>query len=100
VLAIAFLRIVRSSKDLFSRVVAGSVMVWVIGQAFVNIAVVLQLFPVLGVPLPLISSGGSALVTTLIAIGLVLSIARQKKEPEAVEVEPTEARRPMAGRIR
>ena len=100
VLAISFLRIVRSSTDLFSRVVTGSVMVWLIGQAFVNIAVVLQLFPVLGVPLPLISSGGSALVTTLIAIGLVLSIARQKKEPEAAEVEPTVDRRATAGRIR
>ncbi|CAD5997525.1 Cell division protein FtsW [Agreia sp. COWG] len=80
VLAISFLRIVRSSTDLFSRVVTGSVMVWVIGQAFVNVAVVLQVLPVLGVPLPLISSGGSALVTTLLAIGLVLSIARQKPD--------------------
>ncbi|WP_374947599.1 putative lipid II flippase FtsW [Agreia sp.] len=77
VFAVSFLRIVRSSTDLFSRVVTGSVMVWLIGQAFVNIAVVLQVIPVLGVPLPLISSGGSALVTTLVAIGLVLSIARQ-----------------------
>ncbi|MBF4633996.1 putative lipid II flippase FtsW [Agreia pratensis] len=76
VLAISFLRIVRSSTELFSRVVTGSVMVWVIGQAFVNIAVVLQVLPVLGVPLPLISSGGSALVTSLLAVGMVLSIAR------------------------
>ncbi|RFA13387.1 putative lipid II flippase FtsW [Subtercola boreus] len=80
-LAIAFLRIVRSSKDMFSKVVSGSVMVWIISQAFVNIAVVLGVIPVLGVPLPLISSGGSALITTLIAIGVVLSIARgQTKE--------------------
>ena len=78
VLAVSFLRIVRSSTDLFSRVVTGSAMVWIIGQAFVNIAVVLQVIPVLGVPLPLISSGGSALVTTLVGIGLVLSIARQR----------------------
>ncbi|MDF2442448.1 MAG: cell division protein FtsW [Subtercola sp.] len=80
-LAIAFLRIVRSSKDMFSKVVSGSVMVWIISQAFVNIAVVLGVIPVLGVPLPLISSGGSALITTLVAIGVVLSIARgQTKE--------------------
>ncbi|QWT25405.1 putative lipid II flippase FtsW [Subtercola sp. PAMC28395] len=75
-LAIAFLRIVRSSHDMFSRVVSGSVMVWILSQAFINIAVVLGVLPVLGVPLPLISSGGSALITTLIAIGVVLSIAR------------------------
>ena len=51
-------------------------MVWIIGQALVNIAVVLGLLPVLGVPLPLISAGGSSLITTLIAIGVVLSFAR------------------------
>jgi cell division protein FtsW len=100
VLAISFLRILRSSTDLFSRVVTGSVMVWLIGQAFVNIAVVLQLFPVLGVPLPLISSGGSALVTTLIAIGLVLSIARQKKEPDETEAGSPESRGQTTGRSR
>ncbi|MCS5733518.1 putative lipid II flippase FtsW [Herbiconiux daphne] len=76
-LAIAFVRIIRSSNDMFSKVVTGAVMVWLIGQAFVNIAVVLGVLPVLGVPLPLISSGGSALLTTLAAIGIVLSIARE-----------------------
>nr|WP_245635869.1 putative lipid II flippase FtsW [Herbiconiux solani] len=77
VLAIAFVRIIRSTSDMFSKVVTGAVMVWLIGQAFVNIAVVLGVLPVLGVPLPLISSGGSALLTTLAAIGVVLSIARE-----------------------
>ena len=76
-LAIAFVRIIRSSRDMFAKVVTGAVMVWLIGQAFVNIAVVLGVLPVLGVPLPLISSGGSALLTTLAAIGIVLSIARE-----------------------
>jgi cell division protein FtsW len=83
VLAISFLRILRRSNDLFSRVVTGSVMVWLVGQAFVNVAVVLGLLPVLGVPLPLISSGGSALITTLIGIGLVLSIAREESHPDS-----------------
>ena len=53
-------------------------MVWIIGQALVNIAVVLGLLPVLGVPLPLVSAGGSALITTLTAIGIVLSFARRR----------------------
>jgi cell division protein FtsW len=86
-LAIAFLRIVRASHDLFSKVVAGSVMVWILSQAFVNIAVVLGVIPVLGVPLPLISSGGSALITTLIGIGVVLSIARSQANTPQPEVE-------------
>lgn len=82
-LSCAFLRIIRRSDDLFSRVVTGSVMVWIIGQAFVNIAVVLGVLPVLGVPLPLISSGGSALITTLIAMGVVLSIARSQTQNQS-----------------
>lgn len=76
ILAIAFIRIIRASTDPFVRVTVSSVMVWILGQAFVNIAVVLGLLPVLGVPLPLISAGGSALVTTMFAIGIVLSFAR------------------------
>jgi cell division protein FtsW len=81
VLAIAFVRVVRGTRDPFARVVSSSVMVWIVGQAFVNIGVVLGLLPVLGVPLPLISSGGSALISTLLAIGIVLSFARTRETP-------------------
>jgi len=76
VLAIAFVRIIRANRDPFARITVSGVMVWIISQALVNIAVVLGLLPVLGVPLPLISAGGSALITTLLAIGVVLSFAR------------------------
>jgi cell division protein FtsW len=75
-LAIAFVRIIRTSTDPFARVVTSGVMIWLIGQAFVNIAVVLGLLPVLGVPLPLISAGGSSLIASLVGIGVVLSFAR------------------------
>jgi cell division protein FtsW len=81
VLAISFVRIIRANTDPFARITVSAVMVWIIGQAFVNIAVVLGILPVLGVPLPLISAGGSALITSLIAIGIVLSFARQAPEP-------------------
>ncbi|MET3769569.1 cell division protein FtsW [Marisediminicola sp. UYEF4] len=76
VMGVTFVRIIRASNDPFARIVVSAVMVWIIGQAFVNIAVVLGVLPVLGVPLPLFSSGGSALVTTLFGIGIVLSFAR------------------------
>ncbi|MDZ4044770.1 MAG: putative lipid II flippase FtsW [Rhodoglobus sp.] len=81
VLAIAFVRIIRGTRDSFSRITTAGVMVWVIGQAFVNIAVVLGVLPVLGVPLPLISAGGSALIANLLGIGIVLSLARHP-DPE------------------
>ncbi|TFC85471.1 putative lipid II flippase FtsW [Cryobacterium sp. TMT1-21] len=74
-LAFAFLRIMRTSVSMQARVSTAAVMVWLIGQAFVNIGVVLGVFPVLGVPLPLVSSGGTALLSTLGAIGIVLSFA-------------------------
>lgn len=98
-LAIAFIRILRSSTDMFSRVATGAVMVWLIGQAFVNIAVVLGVLPVLGVPLPLISSGGSALLTTLAAIGIVLAIARDNARTQASQARAEAAApRPRAAR--
>jgi len=81
VLAVCFVRVVRRTRDPFVRVVAGAIGTWIVGQALVNIAVVLGLLPVLGVPLPLISAGGSALIVTLLAIGVVLSFARHAEEP-------------------
>jgi cell division protein FtsW len=94
VLAIAFVRIIRSITDPFGRVVTSGVLVWIVGQALVNIAVVLGLLPVLGVPLPLISAGGSALIATLLAIGVVLSFARNPAPRlDTGLVEPTPAER-------
>jgi cell division protein FtsW len=55
-------------------------MVWLIGQALVNIAVVLELLPVLGVPLPFMSVGGSALLSSLAAIGVVMALNRAGSE--------------------
>jgi cell division protein FtsW len=81
ILAICFVRVIRMSTDPFAKVATSAAMVWIIGEAFVNVAVVLGLLPVLGVPLPLISAGGSSLITTLAAIGVVLSFARHRPEP-------------------
>jgi cell division protein FtsW (lipid II flippase) len=75
-LAICFIRIMNATTDPFARVVTGAVMVWLVGQGLVNIGVVLGLLPVLGVPLPLISAGGTALISSLFAIGVVLSFTR------------------------
>ena len=76
VLTIVMLRAVSRARDRFGRAVIGGIMVWIVGQAFINIGVVIGVFPVLGVPLPLISSGGTALVACLLAMGVVISVAR------------------------
>ena len=84
-LAVILVRIWVETRDVAGRVIVGGVFTWFLFQGFVNIAVVLNLLPVLGVPLPFLSSGGSALVTTLIAVGLVLSVARQNAAEERAE---------------
>lgn len=77
VLAFSLLRIMQRTQDFFSRTVVAAVMLWIVFQALINIAVVLRLLPVLGVPLPLISAGGSSLISALTAIGVVLAIERE-----------------------
>jgi cell division protein FtsW len=76
VLAVTMTHLVRKNPDPFARLVTGGVMVWLIGQALINIAVVLELLPVLGVPLPFMSVGGSALLASLAAIGVVMALNR------------------------
>jgi len=68
--------IMNRSGSTFSRVMVVGVIVWIVSQSAVNIAVVLGVLPVLGVPLPLISAGGSSMIATLGAIGLVLAIEK------------------------
>ena len=75
-LAFSLLRIMQRTQDEFNRLIVAGVMLWIVFQALVNIAVVLRLLPVLGVPLPLISSGGSSLLASLIGLGVVLAIER------------------------
>jgi cell division protein FtsW len=75
-LTVIFLRIIRAAEDPTTRIVTGAIMVWLVGQAFLNIAVVLRVMPVLGVPLPFVSAGGTALLSSLVAVGVVLSFAR------------------------
>lgn len=76
-LTFSFLRIMQRTNDPFKRNVVMGIMIWIVFQALVNIAVVLRLLPVLGVPLPLISAGGSSLISALGAIGVVLAIERE-----------------------
>jgi cell division protein FtsW len=81
VLAYTGLRIARRVTHPFRRLVAAGVTALIAGQATINITGVVGLTPVTGLPLPLISDGGSALVVTLAMIGMLASFARA--EPEA-----------------
>lgn len=57
--------------------------VWIVGQAFINMAVVLGILPVMGVPMPFISAGGSSLIMCLTAAGVCVSIMRQQPQIKA-----------------
>ncbi len=96
-LALALTRVIRRHADPFVQIATGAIGAWILGQALINIAVVIGLFPVIGVPLPLVSAGGSALVTTMVALGVVLSFARSEPgAAEALAARPGVVRRSLA----
>lgn len=81
VLGYAGLRVAGRVRDPFMRFAAAGMTAWIIVQACVNIGAVIGVVPVTGLPLPLVSYGGSALLTTMVALGMLLSFA--KREPGA-----------------
>ena len=97
-LAFAGLRVARRAEDTFIRLAAAGATIWIVGQAIVNIGAVIGLIPITGVPLPLVSAGLSSLVTTMIALGMLMSFAR--REPGAAqalaEAGPGPARRAIS----
>ncbi|WP_413450527.1 putative lipid II flippase FtsW [Georgenia phoenicis] len=78
VLAVGMFRIVRRHPDPFVKITTGGITAWILGQALINIGVVIGFLPVIGVPLPLVSAGGSALIAILLAMGVVLAFARDE----------------------
>jgi cell division protein FtsW len=82
-LALILFRMIQRARDPFIQITVAGVTCWLIGQALVNMMVVTGLLPVLGVPLPFISSGGSALLASMLALGMLISFARE--EPGAVD---------------
>ena len=80
-IAFAAVRLAVSTADPFVRYLTAGVLIWLMSQMMINIGMVLTLLPVIGIPLPLVSYGGSALVPTLVALGLLVGFAR--REPRA-----------------
>jgi cell division protein FtsW len=77
-LAFSGLRIVRRSADPFVRLAAGAATIWLCGQAVINLGYVTGLLPVTGIPLPLISAGGTSLLVTFFVLGMLVSFARHE----------------------
>ena len=74
------LRILTMSKNFYGALVAGGITAMLMFQVFVNVGMTIGIMPITGIPLPLISYGGSSVLTTLMAIGLLQSIHAQARE--------------------
>ncbi|HKR48430.1 MAG TPA: putative lipid II flippase FtsW [Pseudonocardiaceae bacterium] len=83
-LAYAGIRIAARNTDPWIKLVSATVTTWLVGQAAINIGYVVGLLPVTGIPLPLISSGGTSIALTMLVFGLLANFARH--EPQAVSV--------------
>jgi cell division protein FtsW len=81
VLIYAGIRIAMHARGTFERLLAAGVIGWIGLQAIVNMGAVTGLLPITGVPLPLVSFGGTALVVTLVGVGMLASIARDAAVP-------------------
>lgn len=75
------LRAARNAPDRFAMLVAVGITFWIVSQAVINIGAVIDVVPVTGIPLPFISFGGSSLVITLGAAGILVNIASQERRP-------------------
>jgi rod shape determining protein RodA len=79
------LRILTMSKNFYGALVAGGITAMLMFQVFVNVGMTIGIMPITGIPLPLMSYGGSSVLTTLMAIGLLQSIYAQARETAAAK---------------
>jgi cell division protein FtsW len=70
------LQVARNAPDMFSRLVATGISLWLLFQAVINIGAMLSLLPLTGIPLPFISYGGTSLVISLFGAGILLNISK------------------------
>lgn len=73
------LKIARRAPDVYGSALAGGIVAWLAVQTFLNIGGMINLIPMTGVPLPLISAGGSSILSTLMAIGILANISKYSK---------------------
>jgi cell division protein FtsW len=77
VLGYSGFRIAQQAREPFQQLVAGGITAWIVGQALINMCAVVGLLPVTGVPLPFVSFGGSSLIFTMFALGVLGAVGRE-----------------------
>jgi rod shape determining protein RodA len=79
------LRILTIAKNLFGALIAGGIVAMLLFQVFVNVGMTIGIMPITGIPLPLLSYGGSSVLTTFLAVGLLQSIYAQGRASSATK---------------
>ena len=97
-LAYSGIRVALAAPDTFGALLAAGITGWLCIQAFINIAVVVTLVPITGITLPFISAGGSSLIISFAAVGILLSISRETIEKGTWNDDATADRRRRDGR--
>ncbi len=82
VLIFRLIRVADSARDRYGRLIAGGVAVSLFAQVFINLAINANILPVTGLPLPMISYGGSSLITSMFALGIAQSVSQRRKPPD------------------
>ena len=78
--ALRGLRIANNSPDIFSRLLVAGLVILITAQSFMNIASIVGVFPLTGVPLVFMSQGGTSLMIDLIAVGIVLQVSKYQRK--------------------
>ena len=101
------LRAVAVARTLYARLICAGVFGWLLASIFISVGMTIGIAPVTGIPLPLLSAGGSSTITVLAAIGVVQSIQLRarlpqrllpERPPERAAGAPAEPLEPAAGR--
>jgi cell division protein FtsW len=95
-IAYAGIRVAVRSTEPFVRYLAAGITIWLTVQMMINVGMVLALLPVIGIPLPLVSYGGSSLLPSLVALGVLVSFARSEPGAKAA-LRARRGRRSAAG---
>ncbi len=98
ILAYSGVRVALAAPDTFGALLAAGITAWLCLQAFLNIGVVVALLPITGITLPFISAGGSSLIISFAAVGILLSISRETVEKGTWNDDATADRRRRDGR--
>ena len=90
--------IAKNAPDNLGKLITFGLVGWITLEALINIAVIVGLFPMAGNALPFISAGGSSMLTTMFAVGIILNVARQSAIQPSIERSPSSAAVDLRGR--